>query len=257
MGGNGTRLSGINKNKNKKGVNFKFPEFEKETKDMNLKNRGNFKTEKQKFWYGETTDHIERKLIYKNYKHLEKINNFFKKTYSLDIPKNTKLLTFHVSNDATENHIAYYVSNSIVFNYKYFRNYKGVEKLVADNIKRNFFPKTTKDNYVNNIITHEYGHFIFDKEIKKRLEQKKLKSNNLNIEKQEKLIVQEILTLRNKIYNKRSSKKNNFISEYGTYNPGDWLAEVFVSLNNNKINKKNELAYSMHQWFLNKKEIKK
>lgn len=252
MGGGGTRLrsGGI------PGVGRKYSpststelkaledaEKEKETKDNKLKNGGSFKTEKDKFWVGKSTDKIERNLIYKNIKFLQNINNKMKKEYNLttnllfekNIEKdyNKDKLTFHLFNLGVGTN-AIYSDNKIIINKKRKENFH--VKLHDYNSLRNFKAPHDKKNQHVTTLTHEFGHFIFDKIAKLKYKESKDPAVSIAFD---------ILNIQKKEFGIKIDDKTAYISDYGEKNPHEWLAEVFVNLHCSNKKNKTTLAKSM------------
>lgn len=228
MGGRGTSFS--NKSGQKGTQQFKYktgktPKWivdavknPQETTRQPFKTDGTMKLNNQKIKVFNTTDPMKDDVLRTNLGKVKDLQRKMLNQYGIDtkahLTKEKSDLNFFggSSNSGT---IAVYFDNNIVFNMSKFRNLDSIREMVSRQMDSNHFAKADKKYITTYTVTHEYGHFVEDVIIKKRLEKKGLEFNFMNERKEANAIRKEILAINKEKY----KNDDTSVSRYGLTNP--------------------------------------
>lgn len=234
MGGRGSSFNGGERNEQgKQRFDYKMTRLgerpaEEETKREPFRTDGTLKLNEEKIKVFVSTDSISENILKDNMEQVKNLQEKVEKQYGIDTKAtlNTEKanLSFY-GVQSKSNTVAYYINNQIVFNKQYYKDQELIVKRTKEAVKKEYHARCDDKNLQVYTITHEYGHFLQDVIIKKRLEKKGEDPNiHTNKIKESKKIWQEILQI-----NKEKYKSNNeFISNYGYTNPNEFFAEAFA-----------------------------
>lgn len=186
---------------------------------------GKLKLDKHKINVYENTDAIENTLLKNNVEKVLDVQANLKLTYNIDLEKSLDDGALGLYAGQTKQRvIAAYSGDKIAFNKEYYGSEQKLVETKARSIKSGHSARCDKDNYNVYTSIHEYGHFVQDHIIKKRLARANKEYNWENQKREAKAIRLEILDINKKQYNSDSYR----ISNYGLENSMEFFAEAFA-----------------------------
>ena len=262
MGGRGScYLNFYDNSKSTSGDIDLFDILEGAEEDKDTEKEYNGKTEKLKqknIDIKESTDKIPEEIFLPNVYKIDSLTRKYTDTTKI-LGKNEKELAIR-SDKLGKNTVACFVHNGTKFdNLQIILNKdlilsskKRIEEEAENQIKIGFWVKCDKGEYINQTITHEFGHYVQKVLMQKELgtKQGKIKhdkfiedlSNASNIKDKEAIVQKysedyatKYFKSIQRIHRKHFGKETiNDISRYGEYNNREAFAELFANLNCSK-----------------------
>lgn len=282
MGGRGSCYLNYYNDKNSTSADIDISDlFDNSLEDEDTKKEYNGKTQKLKnknIHIKESTDNIPEEIFVPNIKKIDSLSRKYLETTGILEEHNQQL---RIRADKMGGNVcAVFVANGTSFEGLQVVLNKGlelstrenVEKTTKEQIDSGFWTKSDKQEYINQTVTHEFGHYVQKVLMEKELSTKegmerfnafKSALNNAKSHNETQRIVKaysenyatNYIKQIQRIHRQKFGKENSAdISRYGTTSNRECFAELFANLNTCK--EPNNLSKCMEQ-FLERKGVKR
>ena len=179
-----------------------------------------------------STDKIPEEILMPNLKKIEKMLNKNPKFYNYLNKEKVYIRTETISDSRISACFSVdEVKKQIIFNSNLARkNRESVENVAREQIKANWWTKSDKDELINHVTVHEFGHYVqrilIDKQAKK--DGKEFADRSYELKQRENMRAE----IKKICYNQLGHKPKT--SRYGDTKAGEFFAETFCELYTSK-----------------------